>query len=143
MPVPAKIPTLIFLHILLPLILGGSIYLLFRPSSIPENPFFIYSKEILQSDKAFLKLLINSGPDFCWSYSFTACLLLINYYFLKQKYFWIIVFILVALSEIVQIFLYPHFTFDWKDLFADIAGFALALLLLRKFIIPIANHPRE
>lgn len=128
-------------HVLLPLIIGGLIYISFRSLSLRLFSWF----EILgiNSFSSSIRNLANpfkndlppwiyfSLPDGLWIYSFSSALLIFwNNDFQKLKYWLFIPFISGILIEILQQFkLFPG-TFDFLDLLFSTLG-----LLLSKTII--------
>ena len=78
-----------------------------------------------------LRLLVNNGPDFCWYYSFASSLHIVNFIFFKSKLFLYLTVIVIVASEMVQIFLSQHFTFDWIDVGAAIIAVGLSYLALK------------
>ena len=79
-----------------------------------------------------MRLLVNSGPDFCWYYSFASSLFIINFILFRSKLLiWMTVIIIVA-SEIIQILLPRHFTFDWRDVGAAIIALVLSYCVVKK-----------
>jgi hypothetical protein len=125
-----KLLSIIFFNCLLPLLIGFSIYLLFRPNLFPSISFF-YRKQGLKAGNFFLRLLVNNGPDFCWYYSFASALLIVNFIFFKSKLFTYLTVMLIVSSEMVQIFLPRHFTFDWIDVGAAMVAVTLSYLTLK------------
>ncbi|MGV3658465.1 MAG: hypothetical protein ACO1NX_10930 [Chitinophagaceae bacterium] len=80
-----------------------------------------------------MKLLVNVAPDFCWSYSLTASLYLYALvYNLPAKMAVFIIFLLVMLSEYIQLYI-NSFTFDVYDIAASAFAFVLALYLIKPF----------
>jgi hypothetical protein len=122
----------ILFYVLLPLVAGFLIYFFFRPSywfvqwfEKREPLIDINSANLLQ------KIIIFSGPDFCWAFSICSAL------FIWQKsqgrpnkYFIILIFLLVALSELIQFLFSRGFTFDWIDFIAALAGLWLSYFLI-------------
>ena len=122
----------ILIHVLLPLIAGLLIYFFFRPD-VWFMQFFDKREALISfyQINRFQKLLIFSGPDFCWAYSLASALFIWEKWqgrFLK--YFPTFVFFLIVLSELGQLFISKIFTFDWFDVVAALIAFALSYLLV-------------
>jgi hypothetical protein len=105
-----------FLFILLPLILGGIIYLFFHKPNLLLHRFFIVPNyyETYKND-SWLKLVTNYVPDIMWAISVAAFL----HYSLSNsfgKYKTILIVSIVACSEIIQLFFPKLFRFDVMDL---------------------------
>lgn len=122
----------ILFHAVLPLFIGFLIYIFFRP----EVWFiqFLQKREpliILKEMNPLQKLLIFSGPDFCWAYSLSSALL-IWYKWMGRtiNHFGLLVLILVILSELLQLFFPSIFTFGWFDLIAALLAFTLSYLVI-------------
>lgn len=125
----------IFLHVLLPLVAGGLIYILYRPS-VWFTDIFNFNEGKINSEKtSFLeKLFIFSGPDFCWDYSFASSVFLLNFYykFSSKEIIAIVVLLFLIVSETVQLFLEKWFTFSYGDLIAAIIAVIISLLFTPK-----------
>ena len=124
----------LLLHTLFPLIIGFLIYFFFRPNVWFVQ--FLWNKEAMISLTEMnggQKLLIFSGPDFCWAYSLSSAL------FIWEKwqgsairYFPLVVLLLVVGAELIQFVLTSFFTPDWMDIFAALSAFILSYLLIRR-----------
>jgi hypothetical protein len=131
------------IHVILPLLIGGLIYISFRSTTLKMFNWFRFigiNNHILSIRQQFfyLKLYLPqwtyySLPDGLWVYSFSSALIIFwNNDFEKVKYWLLIPFITGILIEILQGFeLFPG-TFDFLDLTFSALG-----LLLSKIII---NH---
>lgn len=121
----------LFIHAILPLIAGFLIYFFFRPN-VWFVQFFDKRESLISFSQMnqFQKLLIFSGPDFCWTYSLSSALFIWgNWQGQNLKYFPAFVFFLIVLSELGQLFIPKNFTFDWFDIFAALLAFLLSYLL--------------
>ncbi|MFV8390740.1 hypothetical protein [Flavobacterium sp. LB1P71] len=132
---------LIFIHVAIPLLLGGLIYISFRSLSLRMFNWFAWSKidfftslirDLIYPFKNYIPLWFYfSLPDGLWIYSFSSALLIYwNNDFEKVKYCLLIPFVSGILIEILQGFKFFSGTFDFLDLFFSILG-----LLLSKTII--------
>lgn len=132
---------LIFIHVIMPLLLGGLIYISFRSTSLRMFNWFEWSKidfvtslirYLIYPLKKYLPLWFYfSLPDGLWVYSFSSALLIYwNNDFQKVNYWLLIPFLSGILIEILQGFKFFSGTFDFLDLFFSAFG-----LLLSKTII--------
>ncbi len=134
MPYKKKLFWIVFLNVFLPLLIGLIIYLFYRPKLFPSISILGH-KEALTNKSFLLKLLVNSGPDFCWSYSFASALFITNFIFFRNKLLLYITVIIIVWGEVIQIFLSRYFTFDWTDMVAAIMALALSWLILKNQFI--------
>ena len=122
----------ILLHIISPLIGGCIIYLYYRHNTwLNMHLGFrsITSDNNLQSNW-WHEVLVYNVPDFCWDYSFASALFIWRQKTAAgTKYFPIAVFVLLMISESIQIFFPGNFTFDWLDILAAILAFSLSYSL--------------
>lgn len=106
------------IHVILPLILGVLIYIIYRPNVIMTELFDVNEqpKIDLRNISLFKKIFIYSVPDFFWAYSFASAMFLLNHSlnFMSHRLMFICVLIVVAASEIIQLFI-PDFTFSIAD----------------------------
>ncbi len=123
---------LIVLHCVLPLLIGCLVYLFLRTGTVLnyvfETPdlseYWVYDNQIASIIKFNL-------PDFLWAYSLSAALL-----FWQQKrgkadqWFVFTVVVLIATTEVGQIFFQPQFTFDLLDVVAALSGSTLSYYLI-------------
>jgi len=124
----------ILLHILLPLVAGLLIYLVTR-----EVPLHIYVRNLplhdslidnLQNASWLTRIIVLSGPDFLWSYSFASALFIWKSYAGPVSIsFFILVAAIMAFSELIQLGLPLYFTFDIADLVAAILATGLSYFL--------------
>jgi hypothetical protein len=132
---------LIFIHVTIPLIFGGLIYISFRSVSLRMFNWFKWSE--IDFFTSIIRNLIHplknnippwfyfSLPDGLWVYSFSSALLIYwNNDFKKVKYWLLIPFTSGIFIEILQGFNFFHGTFDFLDLLLSTLG-----LLLSKTII--------
>ena len=125
-----KLFWIVFFNVFLPLVIGLSVYLIYKPglfpllSNIPHNV-------ALSNKNFFIKLLVNTGADFCWSYSFASALFIINFLLFRSKLLFYATVLIIILSEVIQIFLPHYFTFDWIDMFVGIMAVGLSYLVIK------------
>ena len=115
---------MILIHCLLPLIAGTVFYILFRPFPLAANLFPAQLQR--ESMPGFL---VNSFPDFCWSYSLAMALYLFALYFNIRR--WKITLctgVLLPGSELIQLLFPENFTFDIYDLVAVLIAFVLSYI---------------
>ena len=131
----------IALHVILPLITGLTIYFIARPDTwlvqklLPFHFSFIEKNWDILSAGWFTKLVVFSGPDFCWNYSITSALLFWkSFSAVKNRYFPVFIFILVLMQEFIQLLFPGYFTFDILDIVAAVMAFLLSLFLNRKYV---------
>jgi len=138
-PIVKKKYVYFLIHILLPILLGGFIYILLRSSSLLMFQWF-ESIGILEIVLSFRNISIGlktsvpswfyySLPDGLWVYSFTTAILLFGNDFKNIKYWLFIPLVLGPLVEISQFFkLFPG-TFDLTDLFFTSIAFTTSILI--------------
>jgi hypothetical protein len=130
----------IILHVLLPLVAGAAIYYICNPgASIVQRmlpAFLIPEQPLLHSSKsAFVRILLFNGPDFCWSYSFVSSLLFWQHAAgNQQRYFRLIILLLLLGQELIQLLLPGYFSFDIADMIAALIAFLLSLYLNRHYV---------
>ena len=131
--------------ILLPVILGGSIYLLFRVDSLLMFQWleFFDLKESLLRLRECIKIefpdwVIFSLPDGLWLFSYVSFMLMIwRHKPSWQSFFWIGIMPFIAIaSEVLQYFKVLVGTFDIMDIYAYLIGFLLAIVFIKNRI----NH---
>lgn len=130
----SRIGKQIFFYVFLPLLTGYFIYFFFRPEY-----WFV---KIIEKREAVLninelslieKILIFSGSDFCWAFSFSSALFLWEANQQKRfRFLPVIVLIILVGSELIQPILTAKFTLDWWDVFAALLAFCLSFVLLRR-----------
>ena len=125
-----KLLLIILLHVFLPLLIGLSIYLLYKPALFPSMSISGYDAALYHKN-FFIKLLVNSGPDFCWSYSFASALFITNFILFKNKLLVYVTVFVIILAEVIQFFLPSHFTFDRIDLFVAIMAVILSYYVIK------------
>lgn len=123
---------IVLIHVLLPLFIGLVIYLLYRPQTV-VSIFFMGRSSIVpkQHSNVLYRVIIDSGPDFCWSYSFTSAIFILNSIYFHAKYFFPVVLLIIIISEFIQFFLPRYFTFDWIDIGAAVAGVVLSYFIIK------------
>ena len=128
----------IIIHIILPLIIGFTIYFIAKPDNWLTNrllPFEFSNRHSNYAANWFTRIIFLNGPDFCWSYSLTSSLL-----FWKQLsgfktiFFYVFIFLIILMQELVQYFLPSYFTFDILDIVAALLAFLLSFYLNRKYV---------
>ena len=132
---------LVALHCLMPLLLGGIFYILFRTTELRMFKWFVFLglDSIIFSMRANLAGFKNylpswtyySLPDGLWVYSFTSALIIYWNNNNKKLIFWLLIpFITGILVEILQGFrLFPG-TFDFLDLFFSTLGLCLSKIII-------------
>ena len=127
-------------HCLLPLFIGGALYILFRSSELKMFEWFNFLglKNLILEVRFYFCEVKNgipswtyfSLPDALWVYSFTSSLL-IYWHHDKIKYFWILLPLsLGVFIEILQFYkLFPG-TFDFLDLLLSSLSFIFSLLII-------------
>lgn len=132
---------LILVHVAIPLLFGGLIYISFRSLSLRMFDWFKWSKidfftSLIRDTLNPLKNDIPSWfyfslPDGLWVYSFSSALLLLwKDHFEKAKYWLIIPLISGSIFEIAQgLSLFPG-TFDILDLLFSSCALCLSAILL-------------
>jgi hypothetical protein len=69
-------------------------------------------------------------PDFLWAYSLTAALLFWRRKTGKvNKWFILIILLMITATEFIQYYIPKRFTFDWLDVVAAFSGSMLSYLL--------------
>jgi len=133
---------LVIVNVILPLVLGGLIYISFRSVNLIMFGWFdsigihglIYKiRELLTPFKRNIpKWIYFSLPDGLWVYSFSSVLILIWRDKLKVAIAWLMIPFtsgcLVELAQFIKIF--PG-TFDVMDLIMTLSGITLSLLILK------------
>ena len=127
------------LNCFLPLIFGGGIYAVFRPTSYVSGVFnnigFInrLSDTASQLDGWFISFLKYWFCDFLWAYALAFCLLLV-FEKTKHKFIYsIIISVILSVSlETLQFFSIISGTFDWWDLLAELTAVVLAVIIKRR-----------
>lgn len=115
------------LHVALPLIIGTAFYF-FR--SYP--PIFVPTIYRWHPQEWWQKLLLYSGPDFCWAYSLTfamLCWAMSNSISINVTAFAALA--IIVLSEYLQVGS-GRFTFDYVDLAAAICAVLLSTIFIKK-----------
>lgn len=121
----------VLIHCVLPLVIGFLIYLFFRPE-VAVIRWLVHREPLMQTGQMnnFQKILIYSGPDFCWCYSLASALFIWESLQSRAiRFFPLMVFTLLIVSELIQGWVLPGFFFDWKDLGAAVLAFVLSFLL--------------
>lgn len=130
------------IHVLIPLVIGGLIYVGFRNKTIR---FFDWIDRIGFSDivneirtitypyKEILPAwVLNCLPDGLWVYSFSATLFFVwKEFFIKNKKMLILPFILVLIMEVLQLLGLIHGTFDVVDLLVSLIMNLLLIAILK------------
>lgn len=128
----------IIIHSILPLIIGFTIYFIAKPDNWLTKRIFPFEFSNRQCNYAadwLTRIIIFNGPDFCWSYSLTSSLL-----FWKQLsrfktiFFYVFIFLIILMQELVQYCLPSYFTFDILDIVAALLAFLLSFYLNRKYV---------
>ena len=127
----------IFINIILPIFIGGMIYILFRSQKLWLFHWFYalnlgeiinFMRSSVQEIKNFVpKTILFSLPDALWVYSFTMFISL----FFKNFYIVSSIFIMSMLTEILQLFFVTG-TFDIYDLIYMFLFYLLSIYILKK-----------
>jgi hypothetical protein len=123
-----KFTRVILIHILLPLAVGGLVYLLFRSNSWIHAQLFSPGADlpVIKIHGFLADVLRYNFPDFCWSYALAASMFVWQRWSeYPRKWVTVLALLLLTGSEFIQL-VQPGFTFDWKDLVAAILGFGLS-----------------
>src|SRR5690606_36662183 len=135
----------ILLHVLLPIFVGGLIYLLFRSKSLIMFNWFdtIGILDLIQTFrnyfigiKEIVPIWVNySLPDALWVYSFTSTILLFESNWKVLKFWLLVPFLFGPLIEIFQLFrLFPG-TYDPSDLLFTSIAFITRILIFNYKIL--------
>jgi hypothetical protein len=139
--VKIKRTTLTIIHCLIPLLVGGLLYVLFRSTTLRMFEWFslIGFEDAIQSARTsafeYKNYLPNwaylSLPDGLWIYSFTSAILIYWHNDNKKTKFWLLIpFTTGILIEILQGFkLFPG-TFDYLDLTFSILGLSISKIII-------------
>ncbi len=117
----------LFIHVVMPMILGGFLYILFREDSIVMFDWYnslgfesiIYHfRENINTNIHLPKWIVYSLPDGIWIYSLTSLMLIIWYKdSSKTKYIWLLIGPILGISaELGQLINIVPGTFDNTDL---------------------------
>ncbi len=132
----------LFIHVFLPIIFGGLIYILFRSDSLLMFKWFeflglsniIYIVRECVINISLVDWVRYSLPDGLWVYSFSTVLIILwNENKTLLFYFLLIPFLLGPGVEILQFFKLFEGTFDLMDLIITIVAFSLSLFFNLKF----------
>jgi hypothetical protein len=132
---------LVIIHCIIPIFLGGILYILFRSSELKMFKWFAFigfDDEILSMRMNTLKFknyipdwLLYSLPDGIWVYSFTSVLLIFWDNDYKNLKIWILIpFITGIIIEILQGLKLFRGTFDVLDLSFSIIAFVLSVVTI-------------
>jgi len=125
----------ILLHIFLPLLIGFIIYVFYRPNVWIIRYFNLNADKLSNAENYSLikKWIIFSGPDFCWAYSFASAIFILNHLYIRrsQRFMFAFVLVILIVSEIIQLFLKPYFTFSMSDLITVIAGCIFSIISIK------------
>ena len=125
----------ILLHVFLPLLIGFIIYVFYRPNVwITRYLNWTFSEQLNPENYSLItRWIIYSGPDFCWAYSFASAIFILNHLYIRlsQRFMFAFVLVILMVSEIIQLFLKPYFTFSMSDLITVIAGCILSIISIK------------
>lgn len=126
------------LNILIPLLLGFSVYIVFRPDAIISVYIFSLLKLhpiVLCLSPEWLRIFVNNFlSDFLWAYSLTFVVSLILGYSRKNQIIsFSLCFIFEAIIELLQRTKFIHGTFDIIDVFVESIAILFALVLIKKY----------
>ncbi len=118
----------IFYLCLLPLCIGGVIYIFFRKNGLVGLLLHVTDFK----PGSVWKVLINTLPDFYWAFSLSNALYIFfnSHNFSFKRALWVIGFVIIF-SEIVQLLVPTYFTFDVLDLFAVLLAFILSSMIAK------------
>jgi len=132
-------------HVLLPLFIGGMIYILWRPTTLKLfswSELAGLSKLIYKLRRNFNSLKISipevvifSLPNGLWVYSYTAFMgfLWLDVIPCKLKWLWIFAAIILSIiTEIAQLFNYLQGTFDIFDFILALVCFFASVFVLER-----------
>ena len=134
-------------NVIIPLIIGGIIYVLFRNKNLiifdwlnylGLQEYVNYLRNYFIFPKKIPIWFKYSLPDFLWVYSLTSSMLLIwGKEIGKNKYFWFFLPLIIALiSEFLQYFNLINGTFDFTDiLFYLFSAFLSFLFLFKRLVL--------
>ena len=130
------------IHVIIPLVIGGFIYVFFRVKTLR---FFVWINKIGFSDivneirtitypykEIFPNWFLNSFPDGLWVYSFSAMLFFTSKnYFIRNKILLMLPFVLVLIMEVLQLLHIICGTFDIMDLVISLIMNLLLITILK------------
>lgn len=130
----------VLFNVVLPILLGGYIYISFRSESLLMFSWFkkLQLYDLIIDYRSFSISYIDnfpewfyySLPDGLWMYSITSSVILIWNHNSKYLIFWLcIIFFLGVIIELLQFFQWHEGTFDVIDLFFVFIAFLLSLLI--------------
>lgn len=142
---------LILSHVIVPLLLGGVIYIAFRSQSlilftwfdkISISGFTNLIRDFLYPLNSILpEWVIYSLPDGLWVYSFTAFLIIIwNNRYESVKYWMMIPFTALLLIELLQLTGLLTGTCDLADIYVSLSAFVLCVYNMK--LIPL-NYEKQ
>lgn len=128
------------IHVTIPLLLGGCIYIFFRSLDIKMFEWFntigiieiiLNLREVAQSNINLNSWILYSLPDGLWTYSFTSSMIILwrNNDQLGKAFIYLPL-MLSVLSELLQYFEIISGTFDWNDLFVVLISFLICNVFL-------------
>jgi len=122
-------------HVFLPLVFGALIYIIYRPNILIAKLFDAKQRPVPDpASLSFLKrVLIYSGPDLFWAYSFASAIFILNHFlrFASHGLIFLCVLLFVAISEIIQLFI-PYFTFSMADTVLVLLACCLSALVNKR-----------
>jgi hypothetical protein len=132
---------LIILHSILPIIVGASIYLFYRKTTllvfqwidiVNLKPVVIYFRELFNPhNNLYSNFFTHNFPDALWVYSFTSFFIII--YGMKKNHniiIYCIPLIIAVTSEMLQLIKVIPGTFDYKDVFSYISSSVISIVYL-------------
>lgn len=126
------------LNIIAPLLMGVSIYILFRPDAYISNRFLsflkIHTETNTISSGRFVRALCNYVPDFLWAYSLTfTTALIFGQSFIERVQAFFVCIVFETAIELLQRFGLISGTFDVWDIAAEAAASLSALALISEY----------
>ncbi len=135
-----KIKYIIILHLIIPLLIGGFIYISFRSNTLIlfnisddiSDSFQTVRNLTLPYRKSIPNWIIYSLPDFIWAYTFTTAIILINQdKFRTFNRYCLLLLMVVLTHEILQLFHIVRGNFDIIDLSLEASAFFVSFLLFK------------
>lgn len=144
----------LFLHVLLPILIGGGIYSLWRSKTLLVFAWYrwaglyesllAFRSEVVGARHFIPGPLLYSLPDALWVYSFTALMQFVWFWQPRSggRLFWALLPVSLAVGcEIGQFFRVIPGTFDWVDLAAYVAAWVTASASVNLLMRTTANAP--
>lgn len=126
-------PGAVFIHVVLPVVLGTAFYCVYAP----EAAVFRWLSECIglplfagmQPDGILCRLVRNYGLDMLWAYSLSAVLILLTG---SRRTALLIGGLFAAMTEYLQYFRIFEGTFDYLDIVCEWAAILIAAIAVRE-----------